>query len=256
MTRKPTHRPSCLIAGASSGIGRATAFALAEAGFDLFLLGRDARRLESARSACEKSGAKAVAFRTDLERSGSSDEIFRSFDRTFSRLEGLVYSAGAYARQPLAKTTDADLERMFRSNVAAPLALIRSAAPRLRQARGASSVIVSSTLGLRPVAGAAAYSLSKAAINSLAQCLAIEWGPMGIRCNAVCPGVVDTPIHDSTWSPKEKRRIFKELAARLPSGRIGRPKDVAALITYLVSPPSAWLTGALIPIDGGISLIG
>jgi meso-butanediol dehydrogenase/(S,S)-butanediol dehydrogenase/diacetyl reductase len=141
------------------------------------------------------------------------------------------------------------------ANLTGPYLLTREALPHLRVTRGAI-VNVSSTLGVRPIPGAAAYAASKAGLNMLTLSTAIEEAANGVRVNGVCPGVVDTPIHAARAGsgPEQHRQFLGQMGPAHPLGRVGSPEEIAALVLFLASAESAWTTGALVTIDGGISL--
>jgi NAD(P)-dependent dehydrogenase (short-subunit alcohol dehydrogenase family) len=137
-------------------------------------------------------------------------------------------------------------------NLRGPVLLAREVIP--LQRRQGSGVIVNnaSTLGLKPVPGVAAYAVSKAALIMLTRCLALEEAPHGIRALAICPGVVDTPIHEV---PGGKNAAFLDEMGKLhPLGRVGTADEVAALVEFLVGPEASWMTGSVVTIDGGISI--
>ena len=161
-----------------------------------------------------------------------------------SRQQGLTYS-------------DELWNECIASNLTGPFVVTRESLPLLR--RGDSGVVINnaSTLGLRPIAGSAAYCAAKAGMIRLTESTAIEEAPNGVRALAICPGVVDTPIHSSRSSDADRDQAagFLEAAATMhPLGRVGQPKDVADLVLFLASDEASWMTGSVIPIDGGIAL--
>jgi NAD(P)-dependent dehydrogenase (short-subunit alcohol dehydrogenase family) len=146
--------------------------------------------------------------------------------------------------------------RQFQVNLFGPIQWTQMVMPLLEKSGHGSIVNVSSTLGLRAGATSGAYSAAKAAMNSWTQSLAIEYGPKKVRVNAICPGIVDTPIHSFHSLPdQDKEKSLQAMAKLQPLGRIGRPEEIAEAIYFLASEQSAWTTGAVLSVDGGINLV-
>jgi NAD(P)-dependent dehydrogenase (short-subunit alcohol dehydrogenase family) len=165
---------------------------------------------------------------------------------TFGRLDLLVNNAAIYGASAQIEDDVDDWRRQLEVNLHAPWLLCRLAYPHLRESGSGVVVNVLSTLGHRAMAGLSAYCTSKAALDMLGRCLALEWAPDGIRVNSVSPGVVDTPIHEPGAAAS--------MAEAHPLGRIGQPEEVARAIAFLASTNSAWTTGANLDVDGGIRL--
>jgi NAD(P)-dependent dehydrogenase (short-subunit alcohol dehydrogenase family) len=148
-------------------------------------------------------------------------------------------------------TTDTGWDAMMDVNVRAPFRLMREAAAALVERRGAV-VNISSVAGLRAFPGVASYAVSKAAVDQLTRCAALDFAPSGVRVNAVNPGVVVTNLHRRGGMDEAKYAEFLERSKTThPLGRPGRPDEIADLVAFLVSPSSAWITGETIAIDGG-----
>lgn len=239
------------ISGGSQGIGKACAAALADGGVTNHLIGRRREPLEHV-----ATRIKGHAYPADITDSAALAQVFEQIaTRSNGRLDGLIINAARYGMKPLSDVEPAEFRAYLETNVIASLELVRLARPLLERGSGKSIVMVSSTLAWRPVPGTGVYAASKAALNSLTQCLALELAPLGIRVNAVLPGVVDTPIHEPQGgSDPTRTEKMRQLAPLHPLGRVGQATDVARLIEFLISPRSAWMTGARIPVDGGISI--
>jgi NAD(P)-dependent dehydrogenase (short-subunit alcohol dehydrogenase family) len=241
-----------LITGASSGIGRATARAFAQAGAKLALVGRDGARLEATAEACRSQGSPRVEeIEIDLVLDEAPEAVV---ERTVANLEGLdilVNSAGIIGSGPAQETSDEDFDGMMDVNVRSVFRLTREAIPQLEKA-GGNIVNVSSVAGLRPYPGLLPYCVSKAAIDQMTRCLALELGPRGVRVNAVNPGVVVTNLHRAGGMNEESYQAFLERGDEThPLGRVGQPEEVAELILFLASDRAAWITGTTMSIDGG-----
>ena len=243
-----------LVTGAGSGIGRAIALAFAREGAKLALAGRREAPLGETAAEIARAGGAALVLPADL----SVPEVARhAVERSVAALGGLdvlINNAAAYLPKPLAGTSLEEWDRTFAINLRAPFVLIQAALPHLAAAGKGSVLNVSSNLAGRPVAGAAAYAVSKAGLDHLTQVIALEWGPMGVRANSLRLVIVDTPIHAARALPD--RSAWLASAGRLhPVGRAGLPADAAAAAVFLASDEASWITGALFHVDGGIGLV-
>jgi NAD(P)-dependent dehydrogenase (short-subunit alcohol dehydrogenase family) len=234
-----------LISGASSGIGFATARLLAAEGAEVCLVARDHERL---RAAVDAIGPAAWPVSCDLADPASVAALADAVGSRWSALDGLVNNAGIAPMAAVDDTTTEVWNETFDVNVRGPFLLCRELGPLLHGGRLPSVVNVSSTLAERAIPGMAAYNASKAALNQLTRSLALEWAPV-VRVNAVMPAVVDTPIHALRGMTPEQ---VHEMDGMHPLGRIGQPEDVASLIVFLLSDASSWMTGTVIPVDGGV----
>lgn len=241
-----------VVTGAGSGIGRATAILVSRRGGHVVLVGRRVDRLRETREGCTPGGNGHLLVPVDLLEPGASRQVVsRTLDR-FDRLDGLVNNAGVARFGQLDDAADADVARMLDLHVAAPLRLIREAAPALRAVRG-SVVNVSSIAGMVATPGRAAYGASKAALNHLTRSLARELAPR-IRVNAVVPGGVETSIYDDLGLPPgEVASLRAGIEDTTPAGRYGQPEEVARWVCELLDMRSSWMTGCLLTVDGGRS---
>lgn len=243
-----------LITGGSTGIGFAIAARLIEKGAFVHLTGRRADVLEKARKSLGEE--RCFIYPGDIGVGEDRAKLEKAlYDNTDGNLDGLVINAGLYGMQPLLEVTPQELERYFQVNALGSVMLAQACHPMLMGGQGKSILMISSTLGERPIPGAAAYAASKAALNSFAKSMALEWSKEGIRCNIIQPGVVDTPIHDpkSEDDPAREEKMAS-LASFHPLGRVGNPDDVAEAALYLLSDRANWVTGASLNVDGGILL--
>jgi NAD(P)-dependent dehydrogenase (short-subunit alcohol dehydrogenase family) len=234
-----------IISGASSGIGLETARMLVRGGAEVGLVARTAEPLAAV---AEELGDAAWARAGDVADPDSVRGLAEEAANRWGAVDGLVNNAGVAPMATLDATETEVWDETFAVNVRGPFLLCRELGEMLRQGVGSAVVNVSSTLAVKAIPGMAAYNSSKAALNQLTRSLALEWAPE-VRVNAVMPAVVDTPIHALRGMTSEQ---VKEMGGLHPLGRVGRPADVAAMIIFLLSDAAAWMTGAIIPVDGGM----
>jgi len=241
-----------IVTGASSGIGRATALALADEGASVAVVGRDAAALESVVAGCTRAGAQVMALTADLTSPSGPDTIVRDTIARFGGVNVVVNAAGIIAMGTTDDTTDDAWDRMMELNLRAPFRLMRAAFPRLKDRRGAV-VNVSSVNGRRVFPNLAAYNTSKAALDQLTRCAAIDWAPHGVRVNAVNPGVTVTNLHRRSGMTEEAYAAFLARAKEThPLGRPGQPDEIASVIEFLLDGTrSGYMTGEVVAVDGG-----
>lgn len=238
-----------LVTGASGGIGRATALALAEDGLRVACgyHSDDAGAKETVRL-IEEAGGTATSVGADVADEVDVKEMFDQITRWSGPPMVLVNNAGVNRDGLTVKYPRADFERILEVNVTGSFLCSRAALSGMMRARWGRIVMVSSVLGLRGNAGQAAYSASKSALLGLARSLAREYGSRGITVNAVCPGYIRT---DMTASLPQKAR--GRLLDEIPAGRLGTLDEVAAAIRFLVSERASYVNGAVLSIDGGMT---
>jgi NAD(P)-dependent dehydrogenase (short-subunit alcohol dehydrogenase family) len=240
-----------IVTGATSGIGRSAAEAFGREGASLVLVGRNEQALAEVADSVQQTGGRAVACAVDVTTAEAPDQIVGRAVREFGGLDVLVNAAGVIATGTLDATTDEVWDAMMSVNLRAPFRLMRAAAPHLTARKGAV-VNVSSVNGLRSFPGVLAYCVSKAGVDHLTRCAAIEMAPLGVRVNAVNPGVTVTNLHRRSGMEEPQYAAFLERSKTThPLGRPGNPDEIAALILFLASDRAAWMTGETIPIDGG-----
>jgi NAD(P)-dependent dehydrogenase (short-subunit alcohol dehydrogenase family) len=240
-----------LVTGASSGIGRATAERFLDAGATVTLVGR--REVALAEVAA-RAPDRAYVLVADLADERQCESCIARAVEWMGGLDILVNAAGILKSGSL-ETTSLELwDEMMRINLRSIFYLMQLAVPHLEKTRGVI-VNVSSVTGLRSFPGVLAYCVSKAALDQLTRCAALELAPKGIRVNAVNPGVVRTNLHRAGGMNEAEYAAFLERSRTThPLGRVGEPEEVADLILFLASDRARWITGATVSIDGGRAL--
>ncbi|MEW6131357.1 MAG: glucose 1-dehydrogenase [Acidobacteriota bacterium] len=241
-----------LVTGASSGIGRATAELFLRAGATVTLVGRREQALEAVVNALNIGEAFVIT--ADLANEAQTESSIQEALELMGGLDVLVNAAGILKSGSLEATSLELWDEMLNINVRSVFHLMKLAAPHLEKNRG-NIVNVSSVTGLRSFPNVLAYCVSKAAVDQLTRCAALELAPKGIRVNAVNPGVVVSGLHRTGGMNEEAYARFLEHSKTThPLGRVGTPQEVAELIYFLASDSAAWITGETISIDGGRAL--
>ena len=240
-----------LVTGATSGIGRATALLFAESGARLAALGRDRQALADLREEIGEKGGEALLIQADVTVEAEARRAVQDTVKRFGGLDVLVNAAGHLSNGTIENTTLDAWDAMLNVNLRAVFNLMQQSVPHLTDRRG-NIVNVSSVTGLRAFPGVLAYCVSKAGLDQLTRCAALELAARGVRVNAVNPGVVVTEIHKRGGMNEDDYAAFLERSKQThPLGRVGRAREVAELILYLASERAAWITGATYSIDGG-----
>lgn len=240
-----------VITGASSGIGRASAARFGRDGSAVLAVGRKGGALADVVREVEHAGGRCVAFEADLTGADAPEAIVARAVEAFGGMTTLVNAAGIIANGTVDNTPDPAWDEMLDINLRAPFRLMRAATPHLVASRG-SIVNVSSVTGLRAFPGVLAYCVSKAGLDQLTRCAALELAPHGVRVNAVNPGVTVTNLHRRSGVNEENYAAFLERSKQThPLGRAGTPEEIADLIAFLASDQAGWITGETISIDGG-----
>jgi NAD(P)-dependent dehydrogenase (short-subunit alcohol dehydrogenase family) len=240
-----------LVTGATSGIGRATVLRFAEAGARVAMVGRDEGRLAKVLAEIQGRGGDLFAITADVTDEGAAARIVAETVERYGALDVLVNAAGHLTNGTIETTPLAAWDSMMNVNLRAVFNLMQQAVPFLEQRRG-NIVNVSSVTGLRAFPGVLAYCVSKAGLDQLTRCAALELAPKNVRVNAVNPGVVVTEIHRrGGMSEKDYASFLERSKSTHPLGRVGEASEVAELILYLASERAAWITGATYSIDGG-----
>ncbi|MFY9616291.1 MAG: SDR family NAD(P)-dependent oxidoreductase [Candidatus Dormiibacterota bacterium] len=237
-----------VVTGASRGIGRATARAMAEAGASVVLAARDEAALDAAVHEIEAAGGRAVAAPTDVEDAESVQRMVGLAADRFGRLDIAFNNAagGGHYPKPLAEVELEEFDSAQRVNLRGIFAAMRFEIPAMLAVGGGAIVNMSSTAGVQGVRGLSGYASSKHGVIGLTRVAALDYAAQNIRVNAVAPGPILT---DRLAALTDEQRV--PVAAAVPMGRLGNPEEVAATVVWLSSDSASFITGATIPIDGG-----
>jgi 3-oxoacyl-[acyl-carrier protein] reductase len=252
---------ACIVTGASGGIGRATAIALAAEGAAVVLVARQADALHRTAEACRQAGGDASALALDVTIADAGERLVTTALERYDRIDALVNNAGTSAVRSLEQLTDEDWQAQWELHVMAPMRLMRAVAPAMANRGWGRIVNVSSSSGKRPGQRNIAYSVTKAAELSLSRAFADLYAPKGVLVNSVTPG----PVSSQLWMapggladqvakgrgiPREE--VLKSTAGGVPLGRFGTEQEIAAVIAFLCSEPASYVTGAAWSVDGGL----
>lgn len=243
-----------MVTGATSGIGRAVANRFASAADHVIAIGRNAEQLAQVTADISHRGGHATTIELDVT---NDDDARKSFDKAIGnagRLDVLVNAAGHIASGSIENTSLAAWDAMMNVNLRSVFHLMQLASPHLIRTKG-NIVNISSVTGLRSFPGVLGYCVSKAGLDQLTRCAALELAAKGVRVNAVNPGVVVTEIHKrGGMSAADYEKFLEHSKTTHPLGRVGDPSEIADLVFYLASEQAAWITGATYQIDGGRAL--
>lgn len=232
-----------VVTGASSGIGTAIASAMAAAGADVVLTGRDVRRLDDC---CRPLGESAAYVAVDLTDDAAPGQIVGTALERFGSLDVVVHSAGIFEPRPFEESSLESFDRQMDLNVRAPFALTQAAVPHLRG--GGVVIFISSIAGHAAFPNSAAYCATKGAVELMTRALAVELAPEGIRVNALAPGNIRTPMNEHLLESAEYEASMVE---RTPFGRVGVVEDIAPVAVFMASDAARYVHGASLLVDGG-----
>lgn len=239
-----------LVTGGSSGIGLASAQALAAQGAKVWITGR---RQEELDAAVALIGPSATGIRADASVLSDLDEVYARISHESGRLDVLFANAGGGDMLPLGAITEAHFDRIFGTNVRGVLFTVQKALPLLSS--GASVILTGSTAAVKGEGSFSVYSASKAAVRSLVRSWALDLKGRGIRINVVSPGPVRTPGLGGLVPEEQRQGLFDALAAGVPLGRLGEPEEVGKTVVFLASDDASFINAAEIYVDGGLAQI-
>jgi 3-oxoacyl-[acyl-carrier protein] reductase len=249
--KKMLENQTALVTGATAGIGRAIAMKLGEHGANVAVIGTNEERGNEVVKELQEKGAKAQFFQVDVAQSAAVDEVVKKVEEQVGPVDILVNNAGITRDQLLIKMNEEDWDLVMETNVKSCYNFCRALARPMIKRRQGKIVNISSVVGLTGNAGQVNYASSKAAMLGLTKALAKELASRNIRVNCVAPGFIDTRMTEGLQEA-QKQKILSEI----PLGRMGHPDDVANLVLFLVSDLANYITGQVIPVDGGMVMNG
>jgi NAD(P)-dependent dehydrogenase (short-subunit alcohol dehydrogenase family) len=246
---------TAIVTGATSGIGRAAALALGDAGWWVMAGGREPERgAEVAAELGKRAGGEFVA--ADLTSDGVAERLVGRAVEATGRLDLVVYSAGVHFLADVEETDVGDYDQLMATNLRGAVLLARAAVPAMRASGGGVIVNVSSEAGIVAVPGQVAYNIAKAGLLMLTRSIAVDHARDGIRAVSVCPGTTRTPLVErAIQSAPDPQAHERWLASSRPAGRLGVPEEIAAAIVFVASDQASFMTGSEIVVDGGYTAV-
>ena len=240
--------------GATSGIGRAIALRFAQEGAHVAITGRREARLVETGAAARAHGGTVIEIAAEHTRPADNARAVEAAVAGLGGLDILINAAGVIGNDSILGPKPDEWRRILDGNLEAVYDLTHRATPHIVAGQRGSIVNISSIAGARAYANLLAYCVSKSAINTLTQCLALELAPKGVRVNAINPGVVVSELHVTGHAVSDYAAFLEHARSTHPLGRPGEPEEIAALASFLVSDEAGWITGGLHIVDGGRSL--
>lgn len=237
-----------IVTGGGKGIGRAISLGLAESGARVVLASRSMGELESTADEIKAKGGEALPVQTDLMDTGRIEALAGQTIETYGRVDILVNNAARSFMRALMELREDGYDKIFDVNVKAAFLLSRIAARDMMNHGGGKIVNITTVGAVRGGAGMGVYHASKAALNMLTKCMAVEWAMFNINVNAVGPGLTRTAFSQPIWSNPDAE---KAITSRVPKGRLAEPEDIVPAVPFLCSGDADFITGETIYVDGG-----
>jgi NAD(P)-dependent dehydrogenase (short-subunit alcohol dehydrogenase family) len=218
------------------------------------MAGRRLEKLKEVAKEIDQQGGVALALECDVTRSRDAERAVRETAKKFGKLNVLVNNAGTLSVSTVDSISEEDWDRVMTVNVKGPFLMSRAALKEFRKAGGGAIVNIGSVLGLVAMKDRAAYCASKGGVTMLTKAMALDHAHENVRVNCICPSIVETELVKGLFDDSEQgKRLKQSRMGTIPLGRFGKPVDVAELAVFLASEESSWITGAAIPLDGGLT---
>jgi NAD(P)-dependent dehydrogenase (short-subunit alcohol dehydrogenase family) len=243
-----------IVTGGGSGIGKEVASRLVRAGASVVIGGRDADKLARAAAEIDPDGARVRIHAGDIARPETASALVKTARQAFGGVDILVNNAGVFRPKPFLDVDETEYDWFLDTILKGKFFMAQAAAKAMRE-RGGGAIVQTGSLWALQAIGAtpsAAYSAANAGVHALTRNLAIELSPMNIRINTVAPAVVETPVYGTFMSDDQVRDVLPTFNAFHPLGRNGQPADIAEAILFLASERASWITGTVLPVDGGV----
>jgi NAD(P)-dependent dehydrogenase (short-subunit alcohol dehydrogenase family) len=244
---------TAVVVGATSGIGRAIALGLADAGADVVPTGRRAKLVDQASRDIQARGRKSLSITSDVTDTDSIQALADATIAKFGKVDILVNAAGRSVRRPTLEVSDAEWEEILDTNLTGMLRACRAFGRHMIERRYGRIINIGSLTSVVALQEVAAYGASKAGVAALTRSLAVEWAPHGVCVNAILPGVFRTALNEGLLDGTERGR---ELLMRTPMRRFGQPEELAGAAVFLASEAAGFVTGHLLAVDGGFLASG
>jgi NAD(P)-dependent dehydrogenase (short-subunit alcohol dehydrogenase family) len=244
-----------LVTGGASGIGKEVAKRFVAEGGSVVINGRDAAKAQAAAREIDPSGKKAVVHIGDIARPATGEAAVKTAIDRFGRLDVLFNNAGVFAPRPFLEAEEAEFDRFINIILKGSYFAAQAAAKAMKAAgHGGAIVQTGSMWGLQAIGAtpSSGYSVAKAGVHALTKNLAIELAPYKIRVNAIAPGVIETPVYNTFLTPEQVAAVLSTFNGMHPLGRNGQPADAAEALLFLASDQAGFITGVVVPVDGGI----
>lgn len=248
-------KKNVVVTGGGSGIGKEVARKFASEGANVVITGRDTEKLLRAAEVIDPTGQAIATVGGDIARPETASRIVDEATSRFGGVDILVNNAGVFRPKPFLELEEDEYD-WFLDTILKGKFFMAQAAAKSMIGRGGGAIVQTGSMWASQAIGAtpsAAYSAANAGVHAMVRNLAIELAPNGIRINAVAPAVVETPVYGTFLSPDEVKEVLPTFDSFHPLGRNGQPADVASAILFLASDEASWITGALLPVDGGVT---
>jgi NAD(P)-dependent dehydrogenase (short-subunit alcohol dehydrogenase family) len=238
-----------LVTGGSKGLGLAMAKKFSEHGIRVIIVGRHEEMLEDA---CKELGPNCLFYTRDISKLDTLPSLVKAIEKKVGPIDILVNNAGVHLKKDATEITDEEFQRVITVNQNAVFAFSREVARKMKERRSGNIIMISSMASHYGIPGVIAYTAAKSAVEGMTRALAVELSPLGIRVNCIAPGFIRTDMSEKAFESDPERR--KKVLSRTPLGRLGEPEDVASAALFLVSDAAKYITGIVLPVDGGNSI--